>query len=171
MKQVQPRARQESLVVKEVDGETLVYDRETDQAHCLNPTAASVWKKCDGRTSVRELARTLSAETNSAANEDLVWLALDQLEKVKLLDQPLQKPLGYLGGVSRRQVVRTLGVAAITLPLVTSIIVPTRAGGLSPKCCFEPPDCPEGFCCTDLDTLCEAPQKKCVICVDGVDDE
>jgi hypothetical protein len=154
MKQVKPLARQESLVVKEVDGETLVYDRETDQAHCLNPTAASVWKKCDGRTSVRELARTLRAETNLTANEDLVWLALDQLEKVKLLDQPLQKPAGYLGGVSRRQVVRTLGVAAITLPLVTSIIVPTRAGVISAICCSEPAECPPALPCCNSDIPC-----------------
>ena len=46
---VSPVARTESLIVKEVDGETLVYDLTTDKAHCLNDTATRVWKNCDGR--------------------------------------------------------------------------------------------------------------------------
>ncbi|MDQ5844969.1 MAG: PqqD family protein, partial [Acidobacteriota bacterium] len=55
-----PLARQSSLIVKELEDETLVYDQETDQAHCLNETAALVWKNCDGRNSVNEIARLLS---------------------------------------------------------------------------------------------------------------
>ena len=51
-----PRARQASLIIKEVDDETLIYDLETDKAHCLNSTASRVWKSCDGRTSVAEIA-------------------------------------------------------------------------------------------------------------------
>jgi len=39
-----PRARKDGLVIKELVNETLVYDLERDEAHCLNQTAALVWK-------------------------------------------------------------------------------------------------------------------------------
>jgi hypothetical protein len=81
-----PRARQASLIIKEVDDETLVYDVEADKAHCLNTTAAQVWKSCDGKTSVKEIATQMSSTDGAPVDESLVWLALDQLEKFKLLD-------------------------------------------------------------------------------------
>ena len=62
---VSPVARTESLIVKEVDGETLVYDLTTDKAHCLNETAARVWKNCDGRKNVSEISEALSVETRA----------------------------------------------------------------------------------------------------------
>ncbi len=39
-----PHGRKDGLVVKELGNETLVYDLERDEAHCLNQTAALVWK-------------------------------------------------------------------------------------------------------------------------------
>ena len=39
-----PRARTSELIVKELPDETLVYDLANDKAHCLNHTAALVWK-------------------------------------------------------------------------------------------------------------------------------
>ena len=38
-----PRARQDELVVEELQDETLVYDLERHKARCLNRTAALVW--------------------------------------------------------------------------------------------------------------------------------
>lgn len=146
---VQPLARQSSLVVKEVDGETLVYDLETDKAHCLNDTAARVWKSCDGHTNVSEIANRLAADVDSRVNEDVVWLALQQLEKFKLLETPVAKP-AYLSGLSRRQVVRAIGVAAIVSPLITSIVVPTAAqqgpGFNLGDCCNNPKQCGSNCC-------------------------
>ena len=40
-----PRAHTDGLVIKELPNETLVYDLKTDEAHCLNQTAALVWKR------------------------------------------------------------------------------------------------------------------------------
>lgn len=126
MNEVHPLARQASLIVKEVENETLVYDLETDKAHCLNETAARVWRLCDGHNSVSEIARRLSAKATGTVDENVISLALDQLEKFKLLEQPREKR-AYRGDMSRRQLVRTLGVAAIVLPMVTSILVPVAA--------------------------------------------
>ena len=38
-----PRARQDELVVEELQDETLVYDLKRHKARCLNRTAALVW--------------------------------------------------------------------------------------------------------------------------------
>ena len=40
-----PVARKSGLVVQEMPDEVLVYDLNSNKAHCLNQTAASVWKK------------------------------------------------------------------------------------------------------------------------------
>lgn len=56
-----PKARCEALITKEVDGELLVYDRSRDKAHCLNESAAAIWKLCDGRTTPAEIASKLGS--------------------------------------------------------------------------------------------------------------
>ncbi len=48
-----PIARKEGLVIQEMPEEVLVYDLDTNKAHCLNQTAAFVWKSCDGKNSIR----------------------------------------------------------------------------------------------------------------------
>lgn len=40
--QQRPLARSEGLVIQEMPDEVLVYDLETNKAHCLNETAAFV---------------------------------------------------------------------------------------------------------------------------------
>ncbi|SRR6266851_3003021 len=142
---VSPVARAESLIVKEVDGETLVYDLKTDKAHCLNETAARVWKNCDGRNSVSEIAEILSRESNSTVKDEVVWLAVDQLEKFKLLEETPAKP-ALFAGMTRRQMVARFGLAAIALPAIVSIVTPTvqAAGSTLPPgaCCTNPNQCP-----------------------------
>ena len=76
---MKPRARKQGLVVTELPDELLVYDLERHKAHCLNPTAALVFKHCDGRRTVEQIARSLSTELDVAADERLVWLSLDRL--------------------------------------------------------------------------------------------
>ncbi|MCV4613842.1 PqqD family protein, partial [Escherichia coli] len=51
-----PKARTGGLVTQDFDKELLVYDLQTDRAHCLNETAAAVWRACDGTKSVNEIA-------------------------------------------------------------------------------------------------------------------
>ena len=52
-----PMARQNGLVVQEMPDEVLVYDLDTNKAHCLNQSAALVWKSCDGNNSVGDIVR------------------------------------------------------------------------------------------------------------------
>lgn len=144
-----PKARRERLVVKELPNETLVYDLDTDKAHCLNSTAAVIWQKCDGKLDVSEIAETLRREGEAPVDESAVWLALEQLEKFKLLDYGPTKP-AHLSGMSRRQVVRKLGLAGLAIPAIISIAAPTPAEAQS---CL-----PNNAQCTLTGPPCCAPQ-------------
>jgi coenzyme PQQ synthesis protein D (PqqD) len=105
----------------------LVYDRNNDQAHCLNATAALVWAHCDGQTTVAEMARLLEDEMKTRVADEVVWFALEQLRKSHLLQESRAIP-AQVDQMSRRVMVRRLGIAAaVTVPLVTSIIAPTAA--------------------------------------------
>ena len=122
-----PKARRSQLVRKELGGEMLVYDRDSDKAHCLNATAARVWAHCNGRTTVTEMARLLEDEMKAPVADEVVWFALEQLRKSSLLQEPWSRP-AQVAQMSRRVMVRRLGIAAaVTVPLVTSIIAPTAA--------------------------------------------
>jgi hypothetical protein len=134
-----PKARRKSLVVNEFSDEVVIYDLESNQAHCLNETSGFVWRHCDGRTSVAKLTKMLGDQMQMSVDEQVVWLALDQLASYDLLQERISLPFG-MTKISRRQVVRTLGAAAILAPLVTSIVAPTAAQAAS---CL-----PEGSSCT-----------------------
>jgi len=121
-----PRARQRGLIIEDLPGEVLVFDSERDRAHCLNQTAALVWKYCDGKTTVSQMARNLELDLNTPkVDERMVSYALEQLSRDHLLEESFV-PAAILSGLTRRQMVRTLGIAAvIAVPVVTSIVVPT----------------------------------------------
>ena len=144
-----PKARQEQLIVKELPDELLIYDLKHDQAHCLNETAALVWKNCDGHKTVDQLRELMEENAGSPVPEEMVWLALDQLEDFKLLDEAALKPVQF-AGMNRRDMVRRVGMAAIALPVILSIVAPTAAqgaSGLPPgACCNNPPQCVSNNC-------------------------
>jgi Coenzyme PQQ synthesis protein D (PqqD) len=151
-----PKARQEKLVVREFADELLVYDKERHEAHCLNRTAALVWKHCDGRTSVAEISRRMAKEMpgDTPVDERLVWYALNQFKRDHLLEE-LEVPAGMLmnGGLNRRQVMRVLGISIVALPLVTSMIAPTPAQAATCRApgaaCTTSSQCCTGLCQTN----------------------
>lgn len=125
-----PTARKSELISKEVSGELIVYDRESDRVHCLNSTAAFVWTHCDGRTSVARMARMLEDETKVAVEPEIVLYALEELNKSKLLDESY-RAIAPKQALSRRAVMR-LGVAtALAIPLISSVVAPTAAQAAS----------------------------------------
>ena len=125
--QLTPEARKEGLVIHELPGEVLVYDLDRHKAHCLNKTAALVWERCDGKTSVAQLVKQLENELKTRVDEEVVLLAVNQLDKSRLLKEKTMPDIGRIR-LSRRELIKRAGVgAAIALPLVTSIIAPTAA--------------------------------------------
>lgn len=118
-----PTARKNGLVVQEMPDEVLVYDLETDKAHCLNQTAAFVWKNCDGKTSVTEIVSQFEKQSGTKIEEDLVWLAIDQLNERSLLEKSVASKFA---GESRRSVLKKIGFASVVaLPVIASLVAPT----------------------------------------------
>jgi hypothetical protein len=73
------------LIVREIDGETLVYTAAV-MPRVVNEFAARVWRECDGKTSVAAIAATLGED------ERAVWLALHQLTRAQLLTEAIALP-------------------------------------------------------------------------------
>lgn len=126
-----PRSRTADIVVTELDDEVLIYDLKINKAYSLNETSALVWKLCDGQRSLSEISRLVGEKLNASVDEGLVWLALDQLRQSDLIEHETALP-DSLAGLSRRQVMRKIGLAAtIALPLVSSLVAPTPAAAAS----------------------------------------
>ena len=130
-----PESRLRGLISRQADGELLIYDLERDKAHCLNESAAAIWKACDGTQSVKDISEALRAKFGDGFDETVVGLAVADLHRLHLLERPLgdadnnqyefTRPASTL---SRREVVRRLGLsAAVLLPVVISITAPTPA--------------------------------------------
>ncbi len=157
-----PRARQDELVVEELQDETLVYDLKRHKAQCLNRTAALVWRHCDGQTSVADLAALLEEQLATPTDEAVVWMALDRLGRAHLLSEPVTLPADR-AQYSRREVLRTLRrVAGISLllPVIESIVAPraaAQASCVTAAACSaaSPPSCAGGM------AICSQPGKCC----------
>ena len=126
-KENKPRSRKENIVVQEVDGEVLIYDLEKNKALCLNQTSALVWQACDGKRTVAQINDLLGKQLQTQTDEDIVWLALDQLSKEKLIHPPVDLENKF-EGMSRREVIRKVGLGAmVALPVVAGIVAPPAA--------------------------------------------
>jgi hypothetical protein len=145
-----PKARKKDLIIEHIDEETLIYDLKTDRAHCLNRSASLVWRYCDGKTPLPKMTKRLALATGAPQDDNLVRLALQSLQKANLIDE---KSVALKDGprVSRRELIKTIGkAAAVTLPLVTSIVAPEAAQAAS---CVPKTWCgkarTDGRCCCD----------------------
>lgn len=148
-----PIARKEGLVIQELSDEILVYDLTSNKAHCLNQTAAFVWRSCDGKNSISEIIGDLEKQTGGKVSEDLIWLAIDQLSEKNLFEQEMPRKFE---GQNRRQVLKKIGLASvIALPIVASLTAPSAAlavacSGTVMNCV----GCPDGTPCdVDGDTI------------------
>ncbi len=144
-----PKARTEKLIIKELPDETLVYDQETDKAYCLNSTAADVWRNCDGSRTMSDLREVIQSQSDLAVPEEVVWVALDQLEKFDLLERGATRAF-RLRGISRRDIIRKVGMATVAVPLIVSISTApahAQASLLAPgRCCGNPSQCASNDC-------------------------
>lgn len=121
------KARDHDLLVEECNRELLVYDLRTHRAHSLNSAAALIWRWCDGRTSVGELASRLSAELQQPVGSEEVVQGLQRLGDANLLEEPA------LAAVSRRKFVQKAATTAVAgLAVVASIRTPAAATHKSP---------------------------------------
>src|SRR5215471_5566565 len=112
LERVLPRGRTDALVTQELPDELLVYDLNRHRAHCLNKIAAAVWKHCDGCTNISGAIRLLNAELGVQVDAEAILLALDQLDRARLLEERIARTPEMKGAkMSRREVIRKVGLA------------------------------------------------------------
>ena len=134
-----PIARKSGLVVQEVPDEVLVYDLETNKAHCLNQSAAMIWRSCDGNNSVSEIATLVEKQAGNRVTEDFVWLAIDQLSENNLLEKQLTP---NFPGQTRREVIKKIGLATmVAIPVIASLVAPQSALAANSCRCNQNSDC------------------------------
>jgi hypothetical protein len=104
-----------------LNDEICLYEWTTTRVHALNATAARVWSLCDGTLSVAQIAEALRGDIGVHA-EEVVGLAVAQFSEAGLLEAPV--PAGALA-LSRRGLVKRLGLTAAMLPVVSSIAAPS----------------------------------------------
>ena len=158
---MKPVARRTGLVVRDLPGELVVYDLDRHQAHCLNRTAASVFRGADGTRSLDDLGVLLGDAFDRAEREAAVRMALDQLASAELLDPGFA--LEPAAGLSRRSALRRAGLgAALLLPAIASVVAPTPAEAAAT--CIEdctsqlvgtPCNCPASTTAPPCDSTCD----------------
>ncbi|MCP9494547.1 MAG: hypothetical protein MSG64_08840 [Pyrinomonadaceae bacterium MAG19_C2-C3] len=158
-----PPARTRELIIQHFDDEMLIYDRQHLTALCLNPIAALVFQHIDGTRTAANIADQVRDETNTPLTEDVVMLAVNEFNRFHLLqaidDKPSRQPATkarrtteFTSTLTRRQVVARLGIgaAAVTLPVVASIIAPTAAQAATCRtsgiACSASAQCCSGLC-------------------------
>lgn len=137
-----PLSRTDNVVTQETDEDFLIYDLQTDKVFCLNRVAALVWHACDGTKNVEEISAIVGKKLKSNVSEDLIWIALDQLKKEKLLKDSHNFRIDFKN-LSRREVIKKVGLASmVALPVVTSMIAPTsfQAQSAASACRSNPGD-------------------------------
>jgi hypothetical protein len=152
-----PHAKKADIVTQELGGELLIYNLGTDRAFCLNETSAFVWRQVDGQKTVGEIKGLMEREYKTTVNEDLIWLALDQLSRDQLLEsEPESEREEKFIGISRREVVRRIAMSSlIALPVIASLATPVHAvgcpfsGAVTPaQCSANNPGCDFRACTT-----------------------
>lgn len=137
-----PRRRQGGLLVRPLNGETIVYDLERHQAHCLNVTASRVWRLCDGHTNLRQIRKALETELGLPPDACAVEMAVDQFRHAHLIES--DEPPGV--SLDRRLAAKRLAVLGATalLPVVISAVAPAPAEAAScvDDCTGQPPGTP-----------------------------
>ncbi len=83
------------LVVVPVDGETVVYDPDSDVLHRLDGPASAVWSRLDGNTPVQALASQIAAEFDApeeTVRRDVAALTGTLWERGLLDGSPVAEP-------------------------------------------------------------------------------
>jgi hypothetical protein len=140
------------LATCNVRDELVVYDFRTNQARCLNSTAAAVFKLCDGTRTPRQIAAELSRTLGWPSDEEVVLAALAKLDESELF----APALGGRGvDLGRRRLLKKMAVTAglsIAFPAVWSIVAPTPAYAASSVMCIPAQACmggDMGQCCNN----------------------
>jgi hypothetical protein len=145
---MKPRARQQGLLVQDVAGETLLYDLDRHEAHCLGPVLAEVWRRSDGRSTPAQIARAVERHTGQALDEQALALALRRLGRARLLEDDPGRA-GPMRG--RRELLKkAAGLAGLSLVSISAPRASEAATCITAGACdaLSNKFCSNGPCCT-----------------------
>lgn len=147
-----PVARKNDIVIQELENDVLIYDLNNHKAFCLNQTSAMIWRLCDGNRNILQISDEMSKKFQTLVDEQLVFLALDELSRNNLLISTV-KPKTFFPKQNRREIIKKIGFTSlIALPLISTLIAPTAAaaqsgGGIGQVCSLSNPStCSTGNC-------------------------
>jgi hypothetical protein len=109
--------RTDKLIVRDVEGETVVYNTATEMVTVLDAETAAVWKAADGEAPIEAIAQALELP------EEKVEVALVRLGDAGLLKTPM----------SRRTLLRGAGTVVAAGGLMTIMAPPAFAASSSPR--------------------------------------
>jgi hypothetical protein len=138
------------LIVRDLSDEVVIYDTVSEQGHCLNPTAASVWRLADGSRTPADIARLLSDEAGATITEAVVWYALEELQRDTLLEEGAGSSSDSLSKerMSRSNMLKLVG-AAVAVPVIATVAAsPAYAAGSCNSPCSpgQTGNCPHSIC-------------------------
>ncbi len=120
-----PLARTQDILMQDLGNEILLYDLTINKAFCLNQTTSIVFKYCDGNTSFADLRLK-----EKDLSDEVIYLTLDLLQKENLLK--FKDYQADFNGLSRREVIRKVGLASmVALPVISTLIAPNSVMALS----------------------------------------
>lgn len=155
------RADDPDVSVRELAGEFVVFDATRSKAHALNPSVAHVWRLCDGKRSMAEVAEELTAELGleKADAHAILLMSLERLEQAGLLEDGWTAEQWEVP--TRREALRAIaGVgAAALLPVVYSLIAPQAVQAQSGVICGQPCHPSQGITCGS-GCVCSKPHGK-----------
>lgn len=116
-----PIARSERLLVEVFEQELLLYDLDSDRAHALDGRAASIWRACDGSSSVSEIA------ARTGTDRAVVESTLERLAELELVTEATVRAAVHTrrSVLHRGVIAGAVGVAAV--PIIQTIVAPTAA--------------------------------------------
>ena len=152
-----PKARTENLVEQEVGKEIMLYDLLIDKAFNLNETLTTVYKACDGKTSLEDL------KGQSEFTDDFIFLALDELKRENLLAENYQSPFA---NTNRREIIKKVGLATMfALPIIVGLTAPksiqASSAGVARGTVYGGPCYENGTCFADDNGQLSCVQGKC----------
>ena len=82
--------RKKSVLCKRMGRETVLYNKESEAIHVLNPTVLFVWDLCDGEHRVEDMEKAIRNEFSMSEGERVsqdIQGVIDPFFKERLLDK------------------------------------------------------------------------------------
>ena len=152
-----------------VGDELLVHLAGAEETHLLSPSTTQIWTRCDGQTSKAELAEVFKHEP-AELRPELVEVALDELACAGLLVGI--EAASDVARQNRRRFLRNAAIAAVSIPVVTTIVTATPAAAQSAgDACATDADCRAPLVCNNAigNGTCQPRQANGGACAENAD--